>query len=107
MEKKKRARDEEDSSKTVSSRHDRVLATQELTAVVAAYARLTQDQASQHFSMDGEVLMRPHPYLKSYWQLTAPGKERISLSKGVTPVDCPCSSRCTHTHVHTGSPNWT
>lgn len=30
-----------------------------------------QDQASPNMGIDGEVLSKPHPLMRNYWQLTA------------------------------------
>lgn len=49
-----------------------------LTAVVVAYIRPVQDQASQHSSMEWEGLMRSPSQLRSYLELMAAGGERVS-----------------------------
>lgn len=68
----------------------------------------TQQQVSQHSSMDGEELWRPHPLLRSYWQFKTAGGGVSFFSSGMwPPVDCPRSGGWTHANAHTGSTNWT
>lgn len=62
----------------------------------------TQEQVSQHFSMDGEGLTRPRPLLRSSWQLGC-WKEGCPFSSGMwSAVGRPCGGWL-HNNAHTGS----
>lgn len=64
----------------------------------------TQEQVSQHSSLDGEGLMRPHPLLS--WQLGC-WRRGSHFSSAMWPsVGCPRSGGWPHANARTGSTNW-
>lgn len=73
-------------SRAVSSRHDKTSILKN-AAVVAAYTRPTQDQASLYSSLEWERACEHKPYQGSHWQLMASWRVRVSFLKECDPEE--------------------